>query len=226
MAGCGASVEHVSTTSRKVTALVRWGISAWVLAAIVTQIWSEVANNAFFPERYFSYFTIQSSLINIVAFAAGGYLAWTTAKDTRLFTIVRVSVFSYAIVTGVVYNALLRNIPYDGYEPPAWCNESTHVLVPIVIVLEWLFASGRISLRIRAMWWALLYPLAWVAFTVVRGMLTGWWPYPFLEPDGPNGVGGVIAYILGIATFMSINAFIALVIARVWATLRKQPLHP
>ena len=98
--------------------------------------------------------------------------------------------------------------------------------VPVVIVLEWLFSSGRISLRIRAMWWALLYPLAWVAFTVIRGMITGWWPYPFLEPDGPNGVGGVVAYILGIATFMAINAFIALIIARTWAKLRKQPLHP
>jgi hypothetical protein len=215
----------VSTTSRKITALVRWGISAWVLAAIVTQIWSEVANNAFYPEKYFSYFTIQSSLINIVAFAVGGYLAWTTVRDTRLFTIVRVSVFSYAIVTGVVYNVLLRNIPSTGYEPPAWCNESTHVWVPVVIVLEWLFASGRMSLRIRAMWWALLYPLAWVAFTVIRGMITGWWPYPFLEPDGPNGVGGVVAYILGIATFMSINAFIALGIARVWAKLRQHELH-
>ena len=106
----------MSTTSRKITALVRWGISAWVLAAIVTQIWSEVANDAFYPEKYFSYFTIQSSLINIVAFAVGGYLAWTTVRDTRLFTIVRVSVFSYAIVTGVVYNVLLRNIPSEGYE--------------------------------------------------------------------------------------------------------------
>lgn len=215
----------VSTTSRKITALVRWGISAWVLAAIVTQIWSEVANNAFYPEKYFSYFTIQSSLINIVAFAFGGYFAWTTVRDTRLFTIVRVSVFSYAIVTGVVYNLLLRNIPSEGYEPPAWCNESTHVWVPVVIVLEWLFASGRMSLRIRAMWWALLYPLAWVGFTVIRGMITGWWPYPFLEPDGPNGVGGVVAYILGIATFMSINAFVALLIARIWAKLRKHELH-
>ncbi|MEK7663495.1 MAG: hypothetical protein AAB357_04925, partial [Actinomycetota bacterium] len=63
-------------------------------------------------------------------------------------------------------------------------------------------------------------------FTVIRGMITGWWPYPFLEPDGPNGVGGVVAYILGIATFMAINAFIALIIARTWAKLRKQPLHP
>ncbi|WP_162532617.1 hypothetical protein [Aurantimicrobium photophilum] len=38
----------MSSTSRKITALVRWGISAWVLAAIVTQIWSEVANDAFY----------------------------------------------------------------------------------------------------------------------------------------------------------------------------------
>ncbi len=78
----------VSSTSRKFTALVRWGISAWVLAAIVTQIWSEVANDAFYPEKYFSYFTIQSSLINIVAFAVGG--TWrgprfVTADCSRLF---------------------------------------------------------------------------------------------------------------------------------------------
>lgn len=67
------------------------------------------------------------------------------------------------------------------------------------------------------MWWVLLYPLAWVAFTVIRGILTNWWPYPFLDPAGPNGVGGVVAYIVGIAAFMSLNAFIALLIAKLWA---------
>ena len=73
----------MSSTSRKITALVRWGISAWVLAAIVTQIWSEVANDAFYPERYFSYFTIQSSLINIVAFAAGAYAVQLSKPAAR-----------------------------------------------------------------------------------------------------------------------------------------------
>ena len=32
-------------------------------------------------------------------------------------------------------------------------------------------------------WDALLWPLLWGAFTLVRGSITGWWPYPFINVD-------------------------------------------
>jgi TRAP-type C4-dicarboxylate transport system permease small subunit len=64
-------------------------------------------------------------------------------------------------------------------------------------------------------WLAVSYPLIWVGVTMVRGSLTGWYPYPFLEPDGPNGVIGVVTYVVAIAAFIIALAALAVLINRV-----------
>ena len=50
------------------------------------------------------------------------------------------------------------------------------------------------------MWIIVAYPIVWVFYTLVRANLiiapaTGdawWYPYPFLDPNGPGGVGSVV----------------------------------
>lgn len=127
-----------------------------------------------------------------------------------------------AIVTCVVYNLLLRDLPPEpGYIWPVWPNEVLHVWAPILLVADWLFAPGRYAIRLRASFWVLLYPLAWVAFSIVRGLATGWWPYPFLNPTEPAGWLGVVEYILGIAVFLLVNAVVMNGIAVLYRRIRK-----
>jgi hypothetical protein len=186
-----------------------------VLAAIVTQITDKVIHNAFIPEEYFSYVTIQSSLMNIVALIIGGVFALKYRRDTELLTTVRMSLVAYAIIVGVVYNVLLRDIVAVGYVSTiTWPNEVIHVAIPIFLVLEWLLAPGRTRLSFRRIGFAVAYPLAWVAFTLVRGPLTGWYPYPFLEPDGPGGWPSVWLYVVGIASFIVIMAALAISVTK------------
>ena len=187
-----------------------------VLAALITQISDELAANRFEPTEYFAYFTIQSAMINIVVMIVGGIMAMTMERDTRLYTAIRASVFSYAIVTGVVYNLLLRDIPNDdGYMAPVWPNEALHVWIPIYIALDWLLSPGRARIAWSTLWLAVSYPLIWVGVTMLRGAATGWYPYPFLEPEGPNGVVGVITYVVAIAAFIIVLAAVAVGINRV-----------
>lgn len=174
-----------------------------VLAALVTQVTTELMHNSFKPGEYFSYFTIESSMMNVVVLLVGGTLALRWPRDPELFTSVRVALLSYAVVTGLVYNVLLRNIPGDGsYEPPRWCNEVMHVWVPIFILLDWLLAPGRARVPWKRLWLVISYPLAWLAFTMIRGGITGWYPYPFLQPAGPGGIPSVLVYVIGIAAFI------------------------
>jgi hypothetical protein len=57
-----------------------------------------------------------------------------------------------------------------------------HQLMPIVIVLDWLIDPPRHTLSTRkALYW-LLFPLAYLGYTLTRGPHTGWYPYPFLTP--------------------------------------------
>lgn len=198
-----------STLVRRTFGLVRIAASVLVLASIATQIGDKLINDVFRPEEYFSYFTIQTSMANVVVFLVGGVLALRASVDPQLFTRVRMSMVAYAVVTAVVYEVLLRRIPPEGYVGIEWPNEVLHVGIPIFIVVDWLIAPGRPVIAWPAVWVSLLYPAAWIGFTTVRGIATGWYPYPFLEPDGPGGVGSVIAYILGIAGFVVVAAVIA-----------------
>ncbi len=214
--------------ARRAIAVARIVFGLLVASMVVWQVTDRLIHGVFRPGEYFAFFTVQTCLAIGVAYVAAGVYAWSHASDTRLLTIVRVCLFSYAIVMMVVYNLLLRGVAPAAadanYVWPVIPNEIEHVWAPILIAVDWIFAPGRYPLRIRAMWWALIYPLAWVAFSIVRGSLTGWWPYPFLDPTGPNGVIGVVIYVIGIAGFMAFNAFIAVVIGWLW-TRSKSTRH-
>lgn len=186
-----------------------------VLASIVWQVSDQVAAGRFMPDEYFAYFTIQTAMINIVVLIVGGILAFRTPIDPPLVSAIRASVFAYAVVTGVVYNLLLRGIPNDdGYIAPPWPNENLHVWIPIYIALDWLLNPTRSRLRYSTMWLAVSFPLIWVGVTMVRGALTDWYPYPFLEPFGPAGVPGVVQYVVGIAVLIIALAALAVAITR------------
>ena len=92
--------------------------------------------------------------------------------------------------------------------------------MPIYFVLDLLLAPRRRGLP----WWSLGvivgYPLAWTAYTMIRGELvanpdgsTAWWyPYPFLDPHGAGGYGSALTYIGAIlAAFLVIGVGIIMI---------------
>ena len=189
----------------KAIALVRLAAAAAIFGSIVWQISDRLANNLFRPGEYFAYFTIDSSLIAAVALAVSGVWAWLGRDETKLLHLVRLSVVTSATIVAVVYNALLRgmaNLPADGdYVWPVLPNEILHVWGPIVILLDWLLVRGYSRLPIKASFWVLVFPGTWAVFSLIRGFITGWWPYWFIDPTGDGGVGGMLTYIGGIMVF-------------------------
>lgn len=121
------------------------------------------------------------------------------------------SVTAYMLVTGVVYNTLLRGIELPQGTTVLWANEVLHVVGPLVLLLDLLLAPGRRGLRWSAVGAVLVFPVVWVVYTLVRGPwvtnpVTGassWYPYPFLDPGNPalqpGGYAGVAVYVVGIA---------------------------
>jgi hypothetical protein len=203
-----------TTPARRTVGTLRLAAACLVFAAIVTQIVDQITAGVFVPVEYFSYFTVQSSMMNVVVLATGGYLALRLRHDTTLYTGVRMATVTYAVVTGVVYNLLLRGLPPTGYVGIQWPNEVEHVWIPLYILIDWLFATGRARLAWTWVWAAIAYPLVWCAFTLVRGAATTWYPYPFINPNEPAGVGGVVGYIVGIASFIVGLAFLAIAYSR------------
>jgi hypothetical protein len=202
----------------RVFGVLRILVATLVFASIATQIIDESIHHDFFAERYFSYFTIQSSLINVAILALSGLVAVRREREGAILGVLRASVVSYAVVTAVVYNVLLRGIPDEGYVGIQWPTEVIHVWVPLFLFLDWMISPSRPVLQKRDVRIVIIYPLAWLAFTFVRGALDGWFPYPFLQPGGPDGLVGIAVYVLGIAGFIIGISLVLIAVSRAqWA---------
>ena len=187
-----------------------------ILGAIVWQISDRLVHNLFRPGEYFAYYTIQSSLIAAVVLTVTAVRELKGLTQTKALNLARLSVSTYAIVVAVVYNALLRGTPVlpgdpdYGYDWPVVPNEILHVWAPVFIVLDLALTFMTSKLKFKQIFWVLVFPLAWLAFTIVRGLNTNWWAYWFLNPNEDGGVTGVVAYIFGIMFFMLLSATISL----------------
>ena len=71
------------------------------------------------------------------------------------------------------------------------------MVVPVLAVVGWLVAGPRPRAPWRDALLALGWPVAWLAWTLVVGGLTGWYPYPFLDV-GQEGAGAVAVTCLGV----------------------------
>jgi hypothetical protein len=211
--------------ANRTVAIFRWLAAVTVFSAVVWQVTDRVANNLFRPAEYFSYFSIQGTLIAAAMLAYTGWLAWKGTPEKKWVTIARVSTTTYIVVIALVYNALLRGSAGDvrdaGYAWPVVPNEIIHVWAAVIILLDWLLIAGASQVRLRAALWVAAYPLAWLVFCITRGMLDGWWAYWFLNPNEPGGVPGMLQYIAGITVLMIGLGFVLLAARKGVARLTK-----
>ena len=162
--------------------------------------------------NFFSFFTIESNVIAAVALAVGGVWALRSRgageAEPRWLAVLLLCASTYMIVTGLVYNVLLRGIELPQGSTVPWSNEVLHVVIPLVMLADVLFAPHRRRLGWGAVGVAAIFPIVWVVYTLVRANLviapaTGepwWYPYPFLNPNLPGAsYGSVAVYVVAIA---------------------------
>jgi hypothetical protein len=192
-------------TGRLLLALYRFGFAVLTLVGIVAVAGDLIAKDRFVPANFFSFFTIQSNLIAVIVFLVGA-ARWRSAPSRR-WDLVRGASVVYLTVTLIVFALLLAGTDVDVTMP--WVDFIVHRIMPIAVIIDWMVAPPlhRIGFRSSLIW--LVYPLAWTAYTLVRGALTGWYPYPFLDPAN-GGYGSVAFYVVAILVFgMALCAIVA-----------------
>jgi hypothetical protein len=182
--------------TRAVVAGYRVVFAVLALVAIAVQAVSLANHGAFNPGNFFSFFTIQSNLIAVALLVAGA-ATWRAGRSATL-DFLRGAGVVYMTVTGIVYFLLLRNTDVDTAIP--WVNSVVHEVMPLVIVADWLIdpPAARIAVWRGLLW--LSYPLVWIAYTLIRGAITSWYPYPFVNPAN-GGYASVAVSSAVIAVF-------------------------
>jgi len=212
-------------SARRVLGVVHLVAAVGLAFTFVFQIADLAVGGSLIPDRYFVYFTNDTTMIAIVLLALTGVSMLRNDRDGILLTSAALAVVPLAMVTGVVYNLTLRGVPSEVYLGMAWENEVLHVVVPLFLMIDWfvlrLFDRGRPALPWRALLIALIFPVVWVVMTMTRGALTGWYPYPFLEPAA--GFATNALYIGGISVFVVVVTALGILISRFRAAPQPVP---
>lgn len=197
-----------------------YALLAW--ASLGTQLWITLrADGPVIPALVllFSYFTIlTNSLAAVVATAIAVVPTGRVARHAPL----RASVAVYIIVVGVVYHVLLA--PLLNPVGVHWVlDHMFHTLLPIYYVALWVLCAPKAGLRLKhALYW-LIYPIIYCAYAMVRGEVTGLYPYPFLDPTETS-----YSHVLQMIAILTV-AFLALGVVQILLTRiipRREALAP
>src|SRR5580692_464566 len=128
--------------------------------------------------RVFSFFTIQSNLLCGIVSAQ---LAVRPDRDGSVWRPLRLAALVGITVTGIVYSTVLAAIHQPNGTTETVLNLIVHYIVPAMMVAGWLLFGPRPRAGLRAVAWSLMFPVLWLAYTLVRGAIWKWYPYPFLD---------------------------------------------
>ncbi|MEO7271100.1 MAG: Pr6Pr family membrane protein [Vicinamibacterales bacterium] len=154
---------------------------------------------------FISFFTNLANLLAAATFVWGGVRALNGRSESPGFDRLRLVNTANMTVVGIVFHVLLRNT--DLGLLIAWVNVVVHYVMPAAVVLDWVIAPPRRKLGAADWWWCWPMPLAYLLYSMARGALTGWYPYPFLRPEVTGGYAGVAVYVAAIMVlFVGVGA--------------------
>ena len=168
-----------------------------VFIAIIVQFIIGSIRTGFMPVNFFSFFTIESNVFAAIVFILGA-VGYIRGRHIQSITGLRGAALVYMTLTGVVYVLLLSGLEESLQTPIPWINFVLHYMFPVVVIADWFIdrPGERVSYRTAALW--LIFPLVWVFYTLIRGPIAHWYPYPFLNPA--NGGYGQVAIICLVIT--------------------------
>ena len=156
-------------------------LAGWygVIAQYFLMLDSRVVDILETTTRFFSYFTILTNILVAVYFTA---VLIQGKSRRRLFSSPGslTAITGYITVVGLIYQIALRHLWQP--EGQQWVvDELLHSVIPIAVIIYWYFNESSLPIRFQQIGTWLLYPLAYLLFILVRGYLSGFYPYPFIN---------------------------------------------
>jgi hypothetical protein len=161
--------------------------------------------------NFFSYFTILSNLL--VALSTTVRLMAPAGTAGRFFSHIRTysAICLYITIVGLVYSIALRRI-WNPQGQQLIADRLLHDVIPLLFLLTWIIFTPRKQLVWKNILSWLAFPAAYLVFTLIRGNITGWYPYPFIHAGelgyakvALNAAMVLIAFIIVGTMLISIN---------------------
>jgi hypothetical protein len=172
-----------------------WGIGGLAGLALIGQLvlrMSAPESTGLFGEAWHlvHFFTILTNLIVAIVFLRA---ALTGRRPNPSWS---AAITLWIGVVGAVYWALLyRGLPPS--DPEFYTDHAFHTLVPLGVVLWWWMAAPKALIGTREVLRWLVFPVGYGAYVLIRGAVTGGYPYFFLDV----GTLGYVSVLINLAGF-------------------------
>lgn len=170
-----------------------------------------IINDAFFSEltnpfgaiRLFKYFTMLSNVIAVVYF----WLVYNNRTQLKYpwFDRLLGGIVIYLTITFAIY-AILLEATYQVQGLDLIGNITLHYINPILVVGYLLIYRKDFTFTYKDIGLWIMFPVAYLIFMVVHGLITGDYLYPFFQVSevGVVGLISMIGILLGIFFLLSI----------------------
>ncbi len=140
------------------------------------------------------YFTV---LTNLLVGASMLAVAWRWSMPARVAAGLLIAI----VMVGLMYHLVLAAL----WQPQGlawWADQGLHTFVPLAFAGWWLaFADKQIGWRDLPLW--LIWPLGYGVYAIIRGAMTGFWPYPFVNVDA-LGLAQVAVNLAGLLAMFAV----------------------
>nr|WP_319398768.1 Pr6Pr family membrane protein [uncultured Carboxylicivirga sp.] len=148
-------------------------LTTWLAIIIMVAMSENIVNT-------FSYFTVLSNLI--IALSLTVTLVLPVSKLGRFLTNISVqsSLVEYIIIVSLIYNLFIRS-SWIQPVPEFFYNNILHVVTPVLYVLRWILFVPKGKLRLSDSFKWLVFPFAYLFYSLIRGSIVNWYPYFFID---------------------------------------------
>ena len=148
--------------------------------AVFGQFLTSHADSVASTINYLSYFTIFSNILVATTLTAAALAPRSSLGRFLLRPTTATAGALYITVTGIVFYVILSRL----YHLEGWTlifDHLLHYVMPPAYVLFWLVFIPKGTLHLRNVPGFLVFPLAYAAWTLIHGPLSGFYPYPFVD---------------------------------------------
>ena len=167
-------------------------------SALVTEVAVLTERGVFVPANFFSFFTVQSNIIAAATLLISAFTVNQSKALNKKITTLRGAATVYILIVGIGFSLLLAGLDNTQFTAVAWDNIVLHYIMPIALLIDWLIDPPKALPPFSKAIYSLLFPVAYVAYTLIRGPHANWYPYPFLDPatKGYGHIAFTVALLL------------------------------
>ncbi|MFX1464665.1 MAG: Pr6Pr family membrane protein [Promethearchaeota archaeon] len=147
----------------------------------------------------FKYYTMQTNLMVSIWFILA--IIWYNKPES----LEKISgplkgAFTLYITTTFIFFAILLQIFYQPTGWAAFSNIVLHYITPIAFIGDWVLTETKIKYKWNYLPYWTIYPLCYLVFSLMHGVFTDDYLYPFLDISslGPLGYILIICFLIGV----------------------------